>query len=89
MRNLLTWNLLKRDRLLKRDPPAPARTRHDRERCEVLGLVSVDSDDHPWFTPRLFKSVADVTDDRLPGRHGKSMRCAPLFPCRFQRVAGR
>ena len=55
---------------------------------EVFSLVSVDSDDDPGFTPRLFERVAYVADYRLPGRDRESMQSTLLFPCRFQARRG-
>ncbi len=49
MRHLLKWNLLKRDQ------PALRALVTIEELREVFGLVSVDPDDHPGFTPGLFK----------------------------------
>ena len=55
---------------------------------EILRLVGVDPDNDPGLTPWLLERVADVTDDRLPGRDRESMQRAPLFPCRFQARRG-
>jgi hypothetical protein len=55
---------------------------------EVLGLVGVDPDDDPGFSPGLFKRVTDVAYDRLPRRDRESVQRAPLFPCRFQARRG-
>jgi hypothetical protein len=63
---------------------------------EVLGLVGVDPDDDPGFTPGLLERVADIayratsrrSYDRLPGRDRESRQRAPLLPCRFQARRG-
>ena len=47
-------HLLKRN-LLKRDQPALRALVTIEELREVFGLVSVDPDDDPGFTPGLFK----------------------------------
>ncbi len=53
MGNLLKRKLLKRD-LLKRDLPALRALIAIEELREVFGLVRVDPDDYPGFTPWLF-----------------------------------
>lgn len=55
---------------------------------QVLGLVSVDSDDDPGLTPGFLERVAGVAYDRLSGRDRESVQCAPLFSCRFQARRG-
>ena len=52
-RDLLKRKLLKRD-LLKRDLPALRALIAIEELREVFGLVRVDPDDYPGFTPWLF-----------------------------------
>jgi hypothetical protein len=74
--------------LLKRNLPPLCAFISIEELREVLGLVGVDPDHDPGFTPGLFERVAYVTDYRLPGRDGQAVQCAPLFPCRFQARRG-
>jgi hypothetical protein len=92
MRDLLMRDLLMRDLLqlcrLERDLPAVRAFIAVEKLGEILGLVGVDPDDDPGFTPGLFERVADVAHYRLPGRDRKSMQRAPLFPCRFQARRG-
>src|ERR1700722_19548493 len=74
--------------LLERNLPPLCAFISIEELREVLGLVGVDPDHDPGFTPGLFERVAYVTDYRLPGRDGQAVQCAPLFPCRFQARRG-
>src|ERR1700730_1195499 len=73
---------------LERDLPAVRAFIAGEKRGEILGLVGVDPDDNPGFTPGLFGRVADVAHYRLPGRDRESMQRAPLFPCRVQARRG-
>jgi hypothetical protein len=76
------------ERNLLRDLPAPCAFIAIEKVREEFGLVGIDPYHDPGLTPRLFKRVADVAHYRLPGRDGKSVQRAPLFPCRLQALRG-
>jgi len=74
--------------LLLRNPYALDAFIAIQELREIFGLIGVDPDDDPGFSPWLFERVADVAHYRLPGRDRESVQRAPLFPCRFQARRG-
>ena len=74
--------------LLKRGLPALSVFIAVEKLGQILGLVGVDPDDDPGFTPGLFERVADVAHYRLPGREPKSIEQA-CFHADSRRVAAR